>query len=84
MTEMESEVLSHITHMVPENMVAVNLLGWPYRGVKYWLEVSSLSMSFPTLLRAIWMGSRLIWSGRTSVSRIPNFDCSDSNSLCPA
>ena len=27
MTEMESEVLSHITHMVPENIVAVNLLG---------------------------------------------------------
>ena len=31
---MESEVISHVTHMVSENMVAVNLLGWPYRRVK--------------------------------------------------
>lgn len=76
MEEMDSEVMSPVTHMVSEKVVAVNLLGWPDRGVKYWQEVSSdpMPMPSPTLLRAIWMGSRLIWSGRPSVSRFSSSD----------
>ena len=53
MEEMESAVISPVTDMLSVNVVAVKLLGWEERGVKYWLELSSTSIPSPTLFRAI-------------------------------
>jgi len=47
------EMISPVTHMLSAKVVAVYLLECPGRGVRYWLEFSSVLMPSPTLFRAI-------------------------------
>jgi len=68
------EMISPVTHILSANVVAAYLLECPGRGVRYWLELSSVLMPSPTLFSAIWMGSRLICRGRPGVSMFSSSD----------
>ena len=69
MDVMGSEVM-----ISPEKEVEVICRVCSERGVRYWLLLSSVVMPSPTLFRAIWMGSRLICSGKPSVSKFSSSD----------